>query len=101
MSALVRNGRYYTAHCMGGEEQEEGRKRGEGREKSRGMGGKGERRGRGEERRGDGDDMHVHVCMSRLIARHSDTIPRYTPNANLIVAMVTISPGATAPYPLL
>ena len=73
------------------------RDRGEGREKSRGWDGK----ERGGERRGDGDDMHVHVCMSRLIARHSDAIPRYTPNANLIVAMVTISPGATAPFPLL
>ena len=41
------------------------------------------------------------LCMSRLIARHSDAIPRCAPNANLIVAMVTISPGATAPYPFL
>ena len=97
---MVRNGRYYTAHCMGGEEQEEGqggRKRGEGREKSRGR----REEGKEGERRGDGDDMHVHVCMSRLIARHSGAIPRYAPNANLIVAMVTISPGATVPFPLL
>ena len=52
----------------------------EGREKggtSRGMGGGGgERGGEGGKRRDDSDDMHVHVCMCRLIARHSDTIPR-------------------------
>ena len=44
--------------------------------------------------------MCVHVCMSRLIARHSDAIPRCTPNANLIVAMVTISPGRHSTLPI-